>query len=85
MKCYLVTNRHQGCFGKNWLLFWGPDNKGYSNDIRTAGIYEVDSKTADYPILTSKKATRAYDCYGDYYIPCSVLEKDFHQFNLIEV
>lgn len=86
MKCYLVTKRHDSIFGRNWLLFWGPNRSGYTSDIRNAGVYEIESNCKeDYPIVLSKTELRASKAYSDFYIPVEVIERDFRTFHLVEV
>jgi hypothetical protein len=84
MKCYLITTRHESIFGKNWLMFWCNNNKGYTSDIRNADIYNIDKNNSDYPVLTSKEEAFKFKSYGDYYLSTETIETEFKEFHLIE-
>ncbi|NFF80420.1 hypothetical protein FDA09_11725 [Clostridium botulinum] len=43
-KYLLLCNRHNGCFGDNWCLWWGDreSKSGYSSDVRIAHRFDEE-------------------------------------------
>lgn len=82
---YLLTNRHINMFGKNWLLFWGPNNQGYCSSTKNAGVYKNDEVKA-YPIITSRIEYRELKVKpDDYYMPVEVIKNEYEEVTLVEI
>jgi len=37
---YLIISEHQPTYGEDMLLFWAPDQKGYTIDVDKTGRYD---------------------------------------------
>lgn len=65
MEYYILTKAHEAIWPGGVILFWGPDEKGYTTMVEKAGKYSE---------AHSKRVVAGRDGKSDFRVPCEVIE-----------